>query len=111
MLTVPPFPYHQAYDRIGKGSPVLLAADLGAGDRAHLHFGEMKREGGQLRTAGQIGYAMVVTGRGASIEQAQADAYARVEKVTIANVRYRNDIGDRLRRQDMAVLRRLGWVP
>lgn len=111
VLTVPPFPYHHAYERIGKGAAVLLAGDVDAGDRAHLHFGEMKREGGELRTAGQIGYVMVVTGRGASIEAAQADAYARVEKVTIPSCRYRTDIGDRLRREDMATLRRLGWVP
>jgi phosphoribosylamine--glycine ligase len=110
VLTVPPFPYHHAYDRIGKGSPVLIAEGLDGADLGHLHFGEMKREAGQLRTAGQIGYAMVVTGRGATIEEAQADAYARVDKVTIPNVRYRNDIGDRLRRQDLAQLRRLGWL-
>ncbi|MEJ7730603.1 MAG: phosphoribosylglycinamide synthetase C domain-containing protein [Polyangiaceae bacterium] len=111
VLTVPPFPYHHAYERIGKGSPVLLAGHFGAADLAHLHFGEMKREDGELRTAGQIGYAMVVTGRGTTLEQAQADAYARVDGVTIANVRYRNDIGERLRREDMATLRRLGWLP
>ena len=66
---------------------------------------------GQLVTAGMIGYIMVVTGIGESIEAARETAYNRVRKVVIPNSRYRNDIGVRLIERDLAEMRRLGLVP
>jgi phosphoribosylamine--glycine ligase len=69
----------------------------------------MRLDQGQLVTAGQIGYVMVVTGCGETIEAARRDAYARAEKVVIPNVRYRVDIGATFER-DRAELVRLGWL-
>ena len=109
VLTVPPFPYHHGYEEISKGLPILLD-ELDDDERAHLHFGEVALDGKTLVTAGQIGYVMVVTGRGATIEHAQRAAYALAAKVAIPNVRYRNDIGDALRARGLAELTRLGWL-
>jgi phosphoribosylamine--glycine ligase len=109
VLTVPPFPYHHGYDEISKGLPILLD-DLDDEERAHLHFGEVALERDTLVTAGQVGYVMVVTGRGATIEDAQRAAYRLTAKVAIPNVRYRNDIGDALRARGLAELTRLGWL-
>jgi phosphoribosylamine--glycine ligase len=111
VLTVPPFPYPDAYAARGKGATILLDEAFTAADHDHLWYGEMARTEGVLQTAGQIGYAMVVTGRGPTIVAAQRDAYDRVAGVVIPNVRYRNDIGDRLVRQDLACLQRWGWLP
>jgi phosphoribosylamine--glycine ligase len=83
--------------------------DLEDADRDHLHYGEIRMEGGQLVTAGQIGYVMVVTGRGDTIDAARRVTYARAEKVVIPNVRYRLDIGATFER-DRAELARLGWL-
>ncbi len=110
VLTVPPFPYHHGYDELSKGTRILMPEDLTDDERRHLHFAEVAREGDALITAGQVGYIMVVTGRGASIEEAQRAAYALAGKIAIPNVRYRNDIGDGLRTGGLAELARLGWL-
>lgn len=110
VLTVPPFPYHHGYDELSKGMPICLPDDLSAEERTHLHFGEVRLDAGQLVTAGQVGYVMVVTGRGATIEDAQRAAYDLAGKVALPNVRYRNDIGTALRTTGLAELTRLGWI-
>ena len=53
---------------------------------------------------------MVVTGTGTSVPQAQQAAYARVRQVKVPNMRYRNDIGDKLVREDLMTLEKLGYV-
>jgi phosphoribosylamine--glycine ligase len=110
VLTVPSFPYSDGYAELGKGTPVCFRDTMSDHDRDHLHYGEVTMRNGQLTTAGMIGYTMVVTGLGATIEEARRDAYARVDKVVIPNVRYRNDIGARLIDRDMKRLEQLGWI-
>jgi phosphoribosylamine--glycine ligase len=107
---VPPFPYHHGYEELGKGTPVCLPADLSDDERSHLHFAEVGLDGGDLVTTGLVGYAMVVTGRGDTIDGAQRGAYTLAGKVALPNVRYRNDIGDDLRTRGLAELTRLGWL-
>jgi len=87
-----------------------LPADLTDDERGHLHFAEVGLDGGQLLTTGLVGYVMVVTGRGDTIEDAQRAAYTLAGKVALPNVRYRNDIGDDLRTRGLAELTRLGWL-
>lgn len=110
VLTVPPFPYPHGYAELAKGEPVTFDATTTALDREHFHFGEVEQAGDHLVTSGSIGYIMVVTGLGPTVAAAQADAYARVRKVVIPNVRYRNDIGKRVIDRDLAELRRMGWL-
>jgi phosphoribosylamine--glycine ligase len=76
-----------------------------------MHYGEVAKVDGELVTAGQIGYVMVVTGAGDDVETARREALARVRKVVVPNMRYRNDIGERLVREDLGRLKRLGWMP
>ncbi len=110
VLTVPPFPYHNGYDELGKGSPICLPEDLTAEDAMHLHYGEVALEGTQLVTSGLVGYVMVVTGRGPTIGDAQRAAYGLAGRIAIPNVRYRNDIGDALRTFGFETLAGLGWI-
>ena len=109
VLTVPPFPYPDGYERLSKGMPICFRRDLDDDDRAAMHYGEVRLESGQLVTAGQIGYVMVVTGRGGTVDEARKQAYARAEKVVIPNVRYRVDIGATFE-GERAGLVRLGWL-
>ncbi len=111
VITVPPFPYSQGYDALGKGRPICFAHDLDDVDRASLHYGEVDIRDGQLVTSGLIGYIMVVTGVAESVEAAREQAYRRVDKVVIPNARYRNDIGVRLIDRDLPELRRLRLFP
>ncbi len=109
VLTVPPFPYPDGYERLSKGAPVSFCP-LDDADRASFHYGELRKEGDTLVAAGQIGYLMVVTGTGAEVLEAKEMALARARKVIVPNVRYRIDIGDRLAREDLAKLAELGWL-
>ncbi|MCU1349614.1 MAG: hypothetical protein JWO56_2644, partial [Acidobacteria bacterium] len=70
---------------------------------------EVTMEGAQLVTAGSVGYVMVVTGRGRTVEDARDDAYARAAKVVIPNVRYRLDIGEQFLARDRETMVRLGY--
>ncbi|MBK5259267.1 MAG: phosphoribosylamine--glycine ligase [Thermoanaerobaculia bacterium] len=111
VLTVPTFPYYHGYESLSKGAPVLFRDSMTREDREHLHFAEVKMEGKHLVTAGSIGYVMVATGRGATVEEAQREAYARVRKVVIPNLRYRNDIGQQFLARDRETMIRLGYLP
>ena len=107
VLTVPPFPYHHGYEELGKGVAILLPPDA---DPRHLHYGEVALVDGRLVTAGQVGYVMVVTGKGATVAAAQDAAYGLARRIAIPNVRFRCDIGDGLRAHGLAELARLGWL-
>jgi phosphoribosylamine--glycine ligase len=109
VLTVPPFPYPDGYERLSKGALIYLH-DLSADEQTRLHYGELRREGERLVTAGQIGYVMVVTGRGATVHEARSQAYALALKVVVPNVRYRRDIGEAYDLGERAELQRLGWL-
>jgi len=64
----------------------------------------------QLFARRRTGYAMVVTGTGATVQQAQARATARARNVIIPGLRWRNAIGDRLPAGAGARLARRGWL-
>lgn len=110
VLTVPPFPYAADYERLSKGLPILFRPDLDDDDHRHLHLGEVALKGGQLVTAGVVGYIMVVTGCGPTVGAARDAAYQRVAKVHLPNGRYRGDIGERFVLKDEALLESWGWL-
>jgi phosphoribosylamine---glycine ligase len=109
VLTVPPFPYPQATVP-ARGQPLVTRRNLSPEEQRHLHYGEIALESGRPVTSGPSGYALVVTGRGATVEEAQRAAYALARELHLPNVRYRTDIGARFLREDAATLRRLGWL-
>jgi phosphoribosylamine---glycine ligase len=111
VLSVPPFPYRYGYAEVSKGLPIHFDPSLSAQERARLYFGEVARAGGQLVTAGTIGYLMVATGVGPRVEDAQREAYALAQRVYVPNLRYRTDIGARWLAEDRATLQRLGYLP
>jgi phosphoribosylamine--glycine ligase len=71
----------------------------------------VRLEGGRLLARRRTGRAMVVTGTGATVEEAQAGARARARNVIAPDLRWRADIGDRFLLRDGARLRALGWLP
>lgn len=109
VLTVPPFPHEYGYAELSRGSPIFFAQGSHADDDA-FHLGEMEMIGNQWVASGSLGYIMVITGTGDSIRSAQHGAYRHCENVVVANGRYRNDIGEKLMRQDLRYLLRLGWL-
>ncbi len=109
VLTVPPFPYEYGYSELSRGSPIFFAEGSRADDD-DFHLGEMELTGSQWITSGSLGYVMVITGTGSSIRNAQQAAYGRCDSVVVANGRFRNDIGDKLARQDLSRLAELGLL-
>ena len=110
VLTVPPFPYRHGYEELSKGEPICLRPGVSAADRAGLYFAEVAQVRGQLVTSGSTGYVGVATGAGETVGQACEAAYRLARQVVLPNLRYRTDIGERVRLHDLERLRQLGWL-
>jgi len=110
VLTVPPFPYEEGYAKLSKGLPIHVR-DASADELARLHLADVEWRDEVLLTSGMIGYLMVATGTGNTVERAQQQAYALTRKVVVPNLRYRTDIGDKFLARDRATLQALGLLP
>jgi phosphoribosylamine---glycine ligase len=111
VLTVPPFPYRYGYSELSRGLPVSWDPALQPEELERLHFSEVARDlNGKLVTSGITGYLGVATGTGATVAQAQQQAYDLARRVYVPNLRYRVDIGDAFRDRGQALLRKLGYL-
>ncbi|RYX92511.1 MAG: phosphoribosylamine--glycine ligase [Comamonadaceae bacterium] len=110
VLTVPPFPHADGYERLSKGLPVTLR-DMTPMESQNLHFCEVAMIGGELVTSGHTGYVGVATGAGNTVESAAAQAYALARKVVVPNLGYRTDIGKEVAHAGIETLRSWGLVP
>lgn len=105
VLTTPPFPWSRRDVQCSVGLPISAEGI----EPSHLHWGEVGRAGGGLVTSGLYGWTAVVTGTGATVDQAKSAAYSRASRVRCPNLRYRLDIGDRLMGGELDRLRQWGW--
>ncbi len=90
VCAVPPFPFND------KGELDLyrdLSILFKKPSREGIHLGDVKLVDGVWRLAGQTGYAVVVTGSGATVEEARRQTYSRVESILLQSLFYRTDIG------------------
>ncbi|HYD34098.1 MAG TPA: phosphoribosylamine--glycine ligase, partial [Methylophilaceae bacterium] len=110
VLTVPTFPYEHGYEALGKGTPIFFRDNFTAEDRNHLRLGEVAMQDGQLFTSGLYGYLGVATGTGSTVTEASDQAYEVARKVVAPNLRYRNDIGERVSQGGWNRLAELGYV-
>jgi phosphoribosylamine--glycine ligase len=110
VVTTPPFPYSREQVDEPKGLPIVFEGELSPEERSNLHFGEVAFQDGTFVTSGASGYTLVVTGTGASIEEARNAAIRLVCKVSVANARYRFDIGQKLIDGDFARVESLGLL-
>ncbi|MBU0648331.1 phosphoribosylamine--glycine ligase [Patescibacteria group bacterium] len=93
-ILLPPYPYGEKsiFDYYSKGATVVFKK------KDHLdgiHIEDVKNVRGEWVLAGTSGLALVVTGSGISMKQAQHQVYNRIENILIPNMFYRKDIGDR----------------
>ena len=113
VIVAPPFPYDDPQERdLYKDISILFRKSSVEG----VHLGDVKMVDGVWRTAGRSSYYLVVTGSGATMEDARRQAYSRVENIMIINMIYRTDIGatwpqdsDRLR--TWSYLDQVAWPP
>ena len=93
VIAIPPWPFEdeKAFRRYSEGATILFKRQALDG----IHIGEVKQENGDWRIAGNSGYALIVTGSGATMTDAVEKAYLNVRNVMIPNMFYRSDIGQR----------------
>lgn len=93
LLVVPPFPYRdkKTFDSYSKGATIVFKKK----DLDGVHIEDVKLINGEWIVTGTAGLALVVTGSGYTMRQAQHQAYNRIQNILIPNIYYRKDIGDR----------------
>ncbi|MCA9358394.1 hypothetical protein KC902_03985 [Candidatus Kaiserbacteria bacterium] len=119
-VTVPPFPFAPdnasgAGILTSKGMSVFFADDFTDEDMQHVHFEEVSKttlSDGSTRhfLGGHHGYALYVTGKGKTVEEARTKAYDIVRKIFIPKMMYRTDIGSAFLTHEQTTLREWGWI-
>jgi phosphoribosylamine--glycine ligase len=102
-MSVPPFPSHNE-DETAKsyGEVVRMPKELWP----HFYMGDvMLDEDGDVISAGNDGVVGVMTAVGSTVAAAQKLCYDRVKEVSVPNVQYRLDIGDRALKEIPQLLR------
>jgi len=102
VIAIPPWPFEdeKAFKKYSEGATILFKRQSMDG----IHIGEVKLEEGDWHIAGSSGYALVVTGSGATMSDAIEEAYFNVSNVMIPNMFYRSDIGQRWTRDSDKLL-------
>lgn len=92
-IVVPPFPYEdkRTFNLFSKDAVVIIKKDMKEG----LHPMHLKLVNGEWLITGNSGIAMVVSGTGITMKEAQRMMYNRVGNILINNSYYRTDIGER----------------
>ena len=112
VVTTPPFPYSREEVDEVVGLPIFHHGGPGAaliGD-PHIHPGEVGLADGRLVTSGLYGWTIVVTGAGATVPEAKAAAYRRLDGLMVPHGRWRLDIGDRVAAGQIAEVEALGLL-
>jgi phosphoribosylamine-glycine ligase len=93
VVAIPPWPFEdeKAFRKYSEGASILFRRQGLDG----IHIGEVKLEEGDWHIAGNSGYALIVTGSGATVSDAIEKAYTNVRNVMIPNMFYRTDIAER----------------
>jgi len=92
-IVVPPFPYDdkKTFELFSKDAVVVIKKPMKEG----LHPMHLKEVNGEWLITGDSGLAILVTGTGTTMKEAQRLLYNRIHNVLINNAYYRTDIGDR----------------
>ena len=93
VIAIPPFPFEdpKAFKKYSEGAAILFKHQNPDG----IHIGEVKRIENEWYIAGESGYALIVTGAGATMSEAIQKAYQNVKNIMMPNMFYRSDIGQR----------------
>lgn len=92
-LVVPPYPFKdkETFESFSKDAAIVFKRPIH--DGVHIH--DVKRVNDEWLVTGGMGLALVVTGSGSTMREAQKQAYARIQNILIPNMYFRDDIGDR----------------
>ncbi|OMP30514.1 phosphoribosylamine--glycine ligase [Mangrovimonas sp. DI 80] len=92
-IVVPPFPYNdkKSFELFSKDAVVVVKRNAKEG----VHPMHLKNVNNEWLITGNTGIAVLVTGSGLTMKDAQRLMYNRIQNVIINNGYYRTDIGDR----------------
>lgn len=92
-IVVPPFPYEdkKTFELFSKDAVVIIKKEMKEG----LHPMHLKKVKDEWLITGDTGIALLITGTGLTMRDAQKNMYNRVQNVIVNNSYYRTDIGDR----------------
>ena len=92
-IVVPPFPYQdkKTFETFSKDAVVIFKKEMKEG----LHPMHLKKVNNEWLITGDSGLALLVTGTGLTMLDAQKMMYNRIKNVISNNGYYRTDIGDR----------------
>ena len=92
-LVVPPYPFKdkETFESYSKGAAIVFKRPVK--DGVHIH--DVKRVNDEWIVTGGAGLALVVSGMGPTMKDAQKQAYGRIQNILIPNMYFRDDIGDR----------------
>lgn len=92
-LVVPPYPFKdkETFESYSKNAAIVFKRPMMEG--VHIH--DVKRVNDEWLVTGGAGLALVVSGAGPTMRDAQKQAYARIQNILIPNMYFRDDIGDR----------------
>ena len=92
-IVVPPFPYDdkKTFELFSKDAVIVFKKDQKEG----VHPMHVKMVNDQWLITGNTGIAVLVTGTGITMRDAQRNMYNRMKNVIVNNGYYRTDIGDR----------------
>ncbi len=92
-MVVPPFPYDdkKTFETFSKDAVVIFRKEMKEG----LHPMHLKMINKEWLITGDSGLALLVTGTGLTMRDAQKMMFNRIKNIIINNAYYRTDIGDR----------------
>jgi len=92
-VVVPPFPYEdkKTFNLFSKDSVVIFKKEMKEG----IHLMHLKKIHEEWLITGDTGIALLVTGTGITMRDAQKTMYNRIGNLIVNNCYYRTDIGDR----------------
>ncbi|MDD5751614.1 MAG: hypothetical protein PHS73_03800 [Candidatus Peribacteraceae bacterium] len=93
LIVVPPFPFEdpKTFESFSQDAVVVFKKKIPDG----IHIGDLRKENEEWLITGAEGVALVVSGSGTTMRDAQKQMYARIQNILISNMYYRTDIGDR----------------
>ncbi|MGE0560741.1 MAG: phosphoribosylamine--glycine ligase [Flavobacteriales bacterium] len=92
-IVVPPFPYEdkKTFNLFSKDAVIVIKKEMKEG----LHPMHLKKINHEWLITGDSGIAVLITGTGLTMKDAQKTMYNKISNIIINNSYYRTDIGDR----------------
>jgi len=93
VLAVPPFPFRDpdAFKKYSEDANIIFKKPNLEG----VHLVDVKLVDGNFVLAGTSGEALVIVGTGTTMEESRKAVYNKISTITIPNMFYRTDIGER----------------